>query len=246
MILKPLYFLKKSVQFLLKDKISLSLSLIPIFIGLILYFSSFYYLNEALSNLTHSFLSGWLNSESFIIKILLYLIKGLLAIIGYFLVNWTFVLIVSLLGSPLNDFISERVEKKMYGKTLKNLKQSFSHIGSKIIFILFNEIKKISFILILSSLVFILGYIPFLTPFALALSFLLVSIQFVDYVWARHDIKFKQCFQDIMKNLGFYTLSGAIYFLLISIPIINLFVPALATIHFTYSFNDKNSGKIVG
>jgi uncharacterized protein involved in cysteine biosynthesis len=63
---------------------------------------------------------------------------------------------------------------------------------------------------------------------------------FVDYSWSRHNIKFKDCLKDIRGHIFGYSLGGVFFFVLVSIPIINLIVSPLATSYFTLLWLENN------
>jgi CysZ protein len=224
--------LPPSFKALLKDKVNFILMMIPVIIGVIIYSFGFWHVYEFLTTTTESYLQNTISSEN-LGTVLFWVFKIILFVFGFFLINWTFVLIVSLIASPFNDLISERVEKKHLEQNLPNLSDAFSSMAGKLFFTLFNETKKILFIGLLSVAALIMGYIPILTPIALVITFILVTVQFLDYSWARHDLPFKKCMTDVLKNIIPYTITGGLFFLLINIPFINLFVPAWATSYMT-------------
>ncbi len=233
---------KRSFSYIFKDPVNLVFTLIPVTIGIAIYSYGFYHLYDFVMGWLKGYLEGLATSNSIWLDIIYWLVKIILTILCFFLVNWTFVLIVSAIASPFNDLISERIEKKMKRTQLDSLGKNFSKLLSRMFFTIFNEFKKIMFIGILTLLALVFGYIPILTPFAFALTFLLVSIQFVDYTWSRHNLPFRSCVADVTKSIWHYLTAGALYFFFINIPLLNLFIPALATAHYTQFYNkDLNS-----
>ena len=87
--------------------------------------------------------------------------KTLITILFFFAINWTFFLVVSLLASPFNDIISSRVEKKLLGQSLDGMGDEFNGFFSKIGFIIFNETKKVVFIIFLSLISLGLSFFPY-------------------------------------------------------------------------------------
>ncbi len=230
-----------SLKYIFTDKINFMLTILPVLVGLIFYGAGFY----SILGWVGAFKFGWLGSffglDSWIISGLIWIVKTIIGFLAYFIANWTFVIFVSAIGCFFNDYISERVEKRHIGQPLPPINQAFSKFNSKILFILMNELKKISFILFFSLLAYIINFIPFLVPVSLGLSFILVSVQFIDYTWYRHNLTFSQCLSDTNKNFFTFILSGALYFALINIPILNLFVPAIATAHYAIHFSNKHT-----
>ena len=148
--------------------------------------------------------------------------------------SWTFILIVGIIASPFNSMLSSRIEKKLVQKSVemdksKTFKEILSGLGSTFK----NEAKKIILILLLSIFAFFMNLFPFLYPIGLFLVSLLLAVQFIDYSWSRHELQFSACLGDLTKNIIPYTFAGFCFLLLITVPIINAFVPALATSYFT-------------
>ncbi|HLE10200.1 MAG: hypothetical protein A2504_05130 [Bdellovibrionales bacterium RIFOXYD12_FULL_39_22] len=222
-----------------KDKLIILLSLIPIIVGLILY---------ALLG-TWFFTDVWEYAKVFIEDrlgagnlsgILSYLALAVISITLFFIINWTFVLFVSLMASPINDIISERAEKALLGVANEEL---LSHLKKKmggIKFILINESKKLAFIMAITLFAFVLGLIPILSPISFILTALMFSVQFIDYSWSRHNQSFKECFADLRGNLLIYLGSGGIFLFIMSLPIINLFAFPFAVIYFTIVHHRAN------
>ncbi len=233
MLTLKLFF--QSLKYLFSDKVLFILTIIPVLFGLALYGSGFYYIMGFISAFKFGWLGNFFGLNSWFISIFTWIIKLVFGVLSYFLVNWTFVLFVSLIGCIFNEYISERIEKLANNQPVAPLKNVFTKMKTQVMFILLNEAKKLLFILLFTVLAFILGYI--FAPLSFLISFILVAIQFVDYTWYRKSLTFSKCIEDIKKNLVHYSLSGALYFLLISIPIINLFVPAIATGHYSLYFN---------
>lgn len=228
---------KKSFGFIFKDRVNFIFTMIPVLIGLAIYSFGFYHLYDFVMGWLKSYLEQMVNPDSFWLDILYFFIKIILTVLCFFLVNWTFVLIVSSIASPFNDLISERIEKKMKGVQLESLAKNFSKLFSRFFFTIFNELKKVLFIGTLTILALIFGYIPLLTPIAFCITFILVSVQFVDYTWSRHNLSFRNCLADLIKNVWHYLIAGGLYFFFINIPLLNLFIPALATAHYTQFYN---------
>ena len=169
-----------------------------------------------------------------------YILITVFTVIMYFVVNWTFVLILSIFASPFNEIISKRIERISKGEKLETLGNSFSGFFSSLGFTLFNEIKKISLIFILTIISLIFSYIPILAPISLVLTALLLSMGYLDFNWSRHDLSFKDCKRDIRKNVFSYSFGGLFYLVLVTIPLMNLLVPAWATCYFSLLWIEKN------
>jgi CysZ protein len=90
-----------------------------------------------------------------------------------------------------------------------------------------------------------LNFFPVLFPVALLLLCLLMSAQFLDYSWSRHELGLSACFKDVMSNFIVNVFSGAIFLLLVSVPIINVMVPALATSYYTVLWTKRQQQKLI-
>lgn len=227
----------KSLKTIFSDKMLLLLSLIPVLIGIFIYWflGAWIYgqLDIGVKWLT-SYLGG--SEDAGIISWIIGVIFGL---IFYFLVNWTFVMIVSVVASPFNDLISSRVETKHFnGETVEIVSSKFL---SRIFKIVWNEIKKVILILLMTLVAALAGFIPVVGPFiSIALSGILLAIQFVDYSWSRRELTSKECVADAKKNILYYGLSGAGFVVLISIPIVNLLTLPLAVVYYTFMFLERD------
>ena len=224
--------LKDALIILRKDKWTLLLSLLPILIGIGVYIflGKWLYgdvLDWGTSLIEDKVKGGWLSALSGVIILLL-------SVIFFFVINWTFVMLVSLLASPFNDMISRRVEKITNGQQPPELSESFKIMLSRLGKTLLNEVKKIIFLLILTIIGFAVSFI--LPPLGFVISALLFAINFIDYSWSRHDLKLGLCVKNLKESLIPYTISGAGFLILVSIPVLNLFILPYSTIYYTILF----------
>ncbi|MCP4914118.1 MAG: hypothetical protein GY909_13485 [Oligoflexia bacterium] len=221
-----------------QDKWILVISFIPVIIGIVLfaYFGSWFIsdLNAWGEGLIkEKFESS--GTQGFLISLLL----GIITIAFFFIVNWTFVLVVSIIASPFNDIISSRAEKAMRGEEPLGIGQSFSKSFGKVFFTVFNEIKKVSMIIFMSIIALIMGFIGILAPLAYVLSAFLMAIGFLDYSWSRHDLSFRDCIADVKKGFFSYGLGGALFVILMGIPFVNLVSLPFGVLYFTVLFLKK-------
>lgn len=222
-----------------KDKVNMILTAIPILIGMAVYALFGNWVYGSVMQQGKSLIDQYV-SEGTLGSVVYYFVALVLSVLLFFVINWTFVLLVSVISSPFNDVLSSRTEKIIKGENLESLVESFSLIGQNFIKTIFNEIKKVSFILLLSIVSMVFGYFPLLTPISVIITILLLAVQFVDYSWSRHGLTFGSCLKDLKSNLIDYGLGGGFFFLLVSIPIINLIVPPVATSYFTILWVKNN------
>ncbi len=235
---------RDSIGIYKKDKFIVLLSLVPVLIGLLLY----YYLGNWFFTDVLEWGKQWIQQkisfESFG-NILTYIFMGILSVSLFFLINWTFVLFVTVIAGPFNDLISERVENILIEKKQTSIKQSMSKLIKSLFKTLINELKKVFFIVLVTIVALIIGFIPLLAPLSIVITAILFAVEFVDYSWSRHDLNFSSCLKDIKSNFLLYLISGGIFLFLMSIPIVNLFAFSYGVIFFTVLFVKRSQIKMI-
>jgi CysZ protein len=229
----------ESIKMMKKDKVNILLCLAPIIIGIIIYFTLGKFFYSDLKDWIHALVTSKITSDTWG-AVLYYIFMAILWILIFFIVNWTFVLLVSLVASPFNDLLSERCEKMIQGEipgsAINSLKQRFGIILK----IIFNEVKKLSFIISLSLIAFVLNFFPLFTPLTLVLTSILMAINFLDYSWSRHHLTLSECLSEIKKNFWIYTLSGFAFMFLMTIPVANLIALPFGVVFFTLARIKRN------
>ncbi|MGK0367565.1 MAG: CysZ protein [Thermoproteota archaeon] len=230
--------LTPSIRYILKDKVNFTLASIPVAIGVALYLFLGKWMYGSVLTSGQEMIKSKI-SEGTLGSALYWIIAAVMTVILFFIINWTFVLIVSVIASPFNDLISSRIEKLMNGETPEDLSSGFTTMLKNLSSTLWNESKKLILILILTAVAFGISFIPLLVPVSIALSAILLSVQFLDYSWARHQMTVSECFGNVTTNLVTYLLMGGLFMICVSIPVINLVIPALATSYYTVYFVNK-------
>lgn len=226
-----------------KDKILILLSMVPIAIGAMIYSIAGKYIYGDLLTWGENKIKETISSGTWG-EFLTWIILGVISVLFYFIVSWTFVLVVSFFAAPFNDLMSSRVEKVFEGQQPDPIGKGLAKIFSRISFIIFNESKKIIFILFVTIIGFALSFFPMLAPVSIIISAILLSVGFVDYSWARHDLDFRKCLSDVRRNFIGYSLAGFIFLVLITIPGVNLLTLPFAVVYFTVLFcKNRESGK---
>lgn len=228
-----------ALRFIFKDPVNFFLFLIPALISVLIYIVVGYYFLTSSLDWAQTLIFKYVVSKN-TNMILYYIITGLLMFLFYLLISWTFILIIGLISAPFNDVISRRIEQKMRGVVVsgdksKTIKQVFSGLVGTLL----NELKKVLVILMITVLATVLNFIPVLYPVALILLALLMSSQYLDYTWSRHDLAAGQCFKDLLKFAPSNALSGMMFLVLIAVPFINALVPAIATSYYTVLWNKR-------
>lgn len=220
------------------DKWIMLLSTIPVLIGLALYywFGSWMY-GDVLA-WGNEWVKGAISNDSWG-SVITWMVGIVMTIVLYFVISWTFVLIISIIASPFNDVISSRVERAILGGNKQSIGESFSQMFGRILRILWNESKKIVFIVSLSLVGFLFSLIPFLVPISVIISALLLAVGFLDYSWSRHELGLGECITNLRESLLSYTLGGTAFLFLIAVPVLNLFLLPYAVVYFTVLFSDN-------
>jgi uncharacterized protein involved in cysteine biosynthesis len=209
------------------DPINLLLAIIPTIMAIVLYLLvvvATYRNSEKLI----SFFKDYIHTSEHA-DLLAKILTGILIVLIFILMSWTFVLVVGIISSPFNSVLSARIEKRLRPTSKIQDRSLFQSI----LFSLKNEFKKVLVILCLTFLAITLNFLPLLYPVSLFLTSLLIASQFLDYNWSRHEMPFGKCFKEVTSHWAIYGISGFGFLLLVSIPIINALVPALATSYFT-------------
>jgi uncharacterized protein involved in cysteine biosynthesis len=234
-----LSLLKLSIKHCFSGPLNILLTMVPIIMGILFYIFIFAFLNDFIMSYTKPFLDKWLGPATTEQSTLVWIIFSLLAVFFYFFLNWTFVLIVSLFSAPFNEILSQRVANQI-GIQQSTVILSFKQKVAWFFRFFWNEMKKILLIGFLTILALLLSYIPLLAIISILLGFLLVSIQFVSITWSREEIPALKTMTDLLRNAFAYMLSGAMFFLLINIPLANVIVPSLGTVYFTLLYYRLN------
>lgn len=239
MIKNALTSFGESYRLILKDKISFLLALTPVAIGILLYYFAGLKFFSFMVEYGQGYIENYLGSGN-LGAVFGWIVKIILTIFLYYVVNLTFILIISIIASPFNDALSARIEKQVLKEPLPSFDIMARAGLKKIIFTIGTEIKKIIFIMLLSILVLIFGFVPLLTPVSLSMGAMLLSMEFIDFSWSRHDMNFKSCLKEFRVGMFGYTIGGIFFMFIISIPVINLIVPSLATSYFTILWVKNN------
>lgn len=230
-----------SLKMFKEDKWISILSLVPIIVGGTIYYFLGSYIYGDVLDMGKAWIETSVNSNGWG-SFLYYIMVGILTIGFYFLLSWSFVLVVSGIASPFNDIVSRRVERVLAGEIPESISASLTRMSARFMSTIVNEIKKITFIVILSLLALIVSFIPMLAPIGVIISAVLLAVGFLDYSWSRHNMHFRDCVNDIRKHLFSYGIMGGVFLALISIPIVNLLLLPFGVVYFTVLFIDRNIG----
>lgn len=215
------------------DPINLVLSIFPTLIALFLYAFTIVSIFRN-SDRYVSLLRGYIytpEQATIIAKIL----TAILIIFVFFLMSWTFVLVVGIIAAPFNSLLSSRIEAKL----MKNMSlitdqpKAIAQMKTGMFQTFKNEAKKLVLVAIVAVVAVLLNIFPLFYPLGIILVSLLIAVQFVDYSWSRYGLSFNACLKDALKNVLPYSFSGFLFLMMVAIPVVNAFIPAFATSYFT-------------
>ena len=218
-------------------------TIIPIIINIFVLSGACYFIYSAITEyvipLTQS-LPDWL---SFLASLLSYLI----AIVIIFGGLYVFSTVATIIASPFYGLLAERVEMLNTGVSVPD--SSLTDILKDVPRIFKREIQKMMYYiprLLVCIIVMLIPVINIVSPVLwLLLTSWMATIQYCDYAYANHKTKFSYMKDDLKANRLSSFIFGLIVSLLISIPVVNLFVPASAVCAGTkyYLAMQKNKGE---
>lgn len=222
-----------ALKMILTDPVNFVLSLFPTVIALAIYLFSITTIYRNSDRFVSMF-RGYIytaDQATLLAKIL----TAILIIFLFFIMSWTFVIVVGLISAPFNSLLSARIEQKLVQRIImdEDQKHAIEAVKSSMAQTFKNELKKIVFLAVMAASAFLLNLFPLFYPVAVVVIALLLAIQFVDYSWSRHNLPFSSCLKDIGKNFIPYAFGGAVFLALVAIPVVNAFIPAFATSYFT-------------
>jgi CysZ protein len=219
-------------KMIFKDPINLLLAMVPTAIALALYLFTITTIYRN-SDRYVSMFRGYIytaDQATMLAKVL----TAVLIIFVFVVMSWTFVIVVGIIAAPFNSMLSSRIEKKLVQHTVEvDKSRTLQQIGQGLGQTFKNELKKLIFVVVVAATAFLLNLFPLFYPVGVFLVATLLAVQFIDYSWSRHDLHFGACLKDVLKGIIPYALSGFVFLLLVTVPIINAFVPALATSYYT-------------
>lgn len=232
------YPFKTIKLFFQHPKISL-LSIVPLIINAVIYgtifFIAFSYLYDTILDISKSMTVG--------LGFLEYAINYLVFILTFFVVLLLcyilFVIAGGILSSPFNEAISQRVEIISTGELVSSTKGFFADL----LISLRAELIKLSFLVLVTIPLFLLGFIPVIGIlfFSLATIFSMFfnTLDFVDYPLTRRHVKFKEKVKLILSNKSVTFGFGATAFVITFIPGVNIILRPILVVAGTSLYFDK-------
>lgn len=222
-----------ALKVIITDPVNFILSVIPTLMALAIYLMTIFLIYTNSHQLV-SFFKGHIYTADQA-TILAKILTAVLIIFLFFVMSWTFVIVVGIISAPFNSLLSSRIEQKLTQRIAMDEDHTHAMVVVKnsVKATLMNELKKFTLLLLAAGVAFLLNLFPPFYPVAALLIAVLLSVQFLDYSWSRHNLPLSLCIKDIFKNIVPYSLSGAIFLGLVAIPLVNALIPAFATSYFT-------------
>lgn len=176
-----------------------------------------------LDALMPTWLPAWLES------ILTWLIWPLFVLLLAIIVFFTFSVIANILAAPFNGILAEMVEKKVTGGSPPDM--PWAQMLKDTPKMIFNELRKIAYLLMWVLPLLILSWIPGLNLFApllwLLFSSWTLALDYHDYPMGNHQLAFRQQRALLKQHRGLALGFGGATMLATMIPIVNfLVIPA--------------------
>lgn len=220
-----------AINMIVRDPINLLLALIPTVVALAVYIGAIagIVMNaDAFGILVQNYIPaqhvGWVGT----------VLTTIFVIFIFLIMSWTYVIVVGIIASPFNSMLSLRIEAKLLGKaTSESQNYTFKQMTFGLAQTLKDEFQKLFFIILLTGLALLLNLFPLFYPLGLFILSLLMAVQFIDYSWSRHDMRFGKCVMDTLRNSIPYAGAGLFFLVLTAIPLVNSIVPSVGTSYFT-------------
>jgi CysZ protein len=236
----------RSIKFFFSHPKLITYSITPIIINLIIYGSVFFF--------TYRWLLGsvdkWLGIDSEGAGFWLQFLHTALLVIGFLLTLFVCYLLFTILGglvtAPFNEEISQRVEEIVTGGAVGH-KMGFwedAFISIK------GEAEKLVFYLFFLFLIFLLNIIPAAGNIVSVIlgtifSFFYNSLDFLDMPMTRKKMRFKDKLK-VVKSGGWLTYGfGAAAFLMMFLPIVNVFMKPILVVAGTSLYYEKDYHKFI-
>ncbi len=220
-----------ALRLILRDPINFLLAVVPTVLALCLYLFGIVTIYRNSDQLASVFRGYVYTADQ--APVLAKIATAILIVFVVVLMSWTFVLVVGLVAAPFNSLLSERIEKQLVQRLELKNQRILREISQGLWQVTKNELKKLVLLGFIGLTTFVLNLFPVFYPLGLFIVACMLAVQFLDYSWSRHNLKVGACLRDMTANLIPYSAGGFIFLLVVTVPIINAFVPAVATSYFT-------------
>jgi len=200
---------------------------LPMLINTLLFSFAIWFGMSNFGSWLDALMPGWL--PAWLESILLWLIWPLFVLLLAVIVFFSFSVIANVLAAPFNGILAEMVEKKVTGGSPPEMpwKQMLKDTPKMV----FNEFRKIAYLLMWMLPLLILSWIPGLNLLApllwLLFSSWTLALDYHDYPMGNHQLDFRKQREILLKNRGLALGFGGATMFATMIPIVNfLVIPA--------------------
>ncbi len=169
-----------------------------------------------------------------------------LSTVAYYF-SWTAISALLIVASSVISFIFVLITTAFFQTeiAIEVIKDKYSYLETESIIsettrTILTEAAKIVWILPIFIIVFILGLIPFLTPFAILFNSWLIAYQFCDVTLDLFKTKSKQRFKFARQNFIFLAIIGGSYLALWAIPFLGIFLTPIAIAGTAWALKESN------
>lgn len=236
----------KSIKYFFSHPKIIAYSIIPMFLNLIIYTVIFV--------ITYLKLIGWLENLTGIsetdagiwIKLLHIVLLIITFLLLLFICYLLFTVFGGLVSAPFNENISTLVEENIHNQKSGN-KLSF---WKDALLSIKCEIQKLAFYLSILFLIFLLNFIPFIgsaIAFILGIlfSFYYNALDFLDYPMTRKQYTFRTKLRIVQKGKMLSFGFGAMAFLLMFLPVVNVFMKPVLVVAGTGLFFERKYDELL-
>ncbi|MBI2027329.1 MAG: EI24 domain-containing protein [Deltaproteobacteria bacterium] len=234
-------YLFKGARFLFKQKSLWKVALLPIVINIaflvLCFFSLWPWVLQFISR-QPTFISTW-EFMNYIVSATAWILTLILA----FLLTLFF---GSLIASPFNDWLSEKTEKIATGSVI-SFTFSWKDFIKNMTFILVEEFRKISLIIVIQVGLILLHLLPLMGStlyFILnpLVTIIFIAFEYVDYSMGRRHLSLSQKCRWIQSHFSLCLGFGCATFVLFFIPLINFTIIPVAVVGATLLYVEKEHG----
>jgi len=208
--------------------------IVPLLINVTLFSLASWFLWHYLSTAVDSMLPSWLSWLAWLI--LPIFMTSILAIVYY-----CFTLVANIIAAPFYGQLSKGVEAHLKGQPYVDI-QSDSFI-KEVLQMLGSELRKVTYYLLRALPLLLLSIIPGVNVISLPLWLLFsawfLTFEYGGYSFENHNILFKEQKRILNKYRVNSMTFGGISLLATTIPVINLFAPAIAVAGATKMFYER-------
>ena len=225
-------YIFKALQLIRSNKKLLKYSLIQLFISVLVFITSFYFVISEGYTLYYGWLGEWIiDAAPWYLIISYYTLIVPFYLVLIIVSFYAIMLTTQIFIAPFNTMLSAKVEEIYTGKKYVDELSFLKQLQRDVLY----EIKKVSFFLVLIIIPLPLLLVPFFgqityTVVASLVLMYTLTFDFVDYPMERDKLKLRDRIKLVYKHKAIWVGYGGSVFLLFMIPLLNIALwPVLIT-----------------